>query len=200
MNDPAPTTRRTGGGRPDWATIPNAVTLVRLVLLVPVCVLIVDGGPDTLSVLLLLVWALTDWIDGMLARLLDQTSRFGQVLDPIADRIGLIGIVLALALAGLLPWAALVVVAAVDVIVAIVTSRAALRSTIGVSLLGKARTALLMTSVFLLAAAGAWMPSALPVVQALVWLAVALHVVAGAGYVIAARRGARAQEAPASPR
>lgn len=200
MNDPGPAGPRAGGGRPDWATIPNAVTLVRLVLLVPVCVLLVDGGPDTLSVLLLLVWALTDWIDGMLARLLDQTSRFGQVLDPVADRIGLIGIVLALALADLLPWAALVVVAVVDVVVAIVTSRAALRSTIAVSLVGKARTALLMTSVFLLAAAGAWMPAALPFVQALLWIAVALHVCAGAGYVIGARRGARAPEAPASPR
>lgn len=182
---------------PDWATIPNAVTLVRLVLLVPVCVLLVDGGPDTLAVILLLVWALTDWIDGLLARVLHQESAFGQVLDPVADRIGLIGIVLALAIAQLLPWSALVVVAAVDVLVAVVTSRAALRRDIGVSRLGKVRTALLMTAVFLLAAAAAWAPSMIPAVLVLLWIAVALHVVAGAGYVIAVRR--RAGEAPGGP-
>ena len=45
--------------RPDWATIPNLVTLLRFVLLAPVCVLLLDG-PDTLAVVLLLVWASTD--------------------------------------------------------------------------------------------------------------------------------------------
>src|SRR5690606_26689728 len=83
---------------PDWATIPNLVTLARFVLLVPVCLLLADG-PDTLAVVLLLVWASTDWIDGMLARLLDQRSRTGAIIDPIADRIGLAGIVLSLAFA-----------------------------------------------------------------------------------------------------
>lgn len=186
--------RRSGGPGPDagWATLPNAVTLLRLILLVPVCVLLVRGGPDTLSVVLLLVWALTDWIDGFAARALGQVSRVGEALDPIADRLGLVGIVLALALAGLLPWSALVVILVVDAVVAAITSRAALRESLGVSIVGKARTAILMVAVFLLAAAGAWAPGLVGAVQVLLWIGVALHAVAGAGYVrraLARRRG-----------
>ena len=65
--------------RPDWATVPNLVTLVRFVMLAPVCVLLVDG-PDTLAVVLLLVWASTDWVDGLLARALGQASRTGAII------------------------------------------------------------------------------------------------------------------------
>lgn len=182
--DPGPGTPTS---RSDWATIPNAVTLVRLLLLVPVCVLLVRGGPDPLAVVLLLCWALTDWIDGFLARRLDQVSRVGEALDPVADRLGLVGICLALALAGLLPWAALGVVLVVDVVVASATGRSALRESLGVSKIGKARTAILMIGVFLLAAAAAWAPSLIAAAQALVWLGAALHVVAGIGYLLTAR-------------
>lgn len=204
-----------GGGRerPDWVTIPNAVTLLRLILLAPVCVLLVRGGPDPLSVSLLLAWALTDWIDGFLARALGQESRLGQVLDPIADRIGVAGIVLALALADLLPWAALVVITVVDLIVMLAAGRTALETGLGVSVVGKARTALLMAGVFLLVAAAAWAPRLIGATQALLWVGVALHVLAGAGYVLRARAvrrdsartaaaadGARAAAGPASRR
>lgn len=182
--------------RPDWATVPNAVTLLRLLLLVPVCVMIV-GGADTLAVVLLMVWALTDWIDGFLARRLDQTSRVGAVMDPVADRLGLLGIVLSLALAGLLPWAALAILAAVDVMTVVLATRAAMGGKIGVSLLGKARTAVLMSSVFLLVAVAAWTPSAVGVVQLLVWIGVGLHVLAGIGYVVSVFRPAREDPAPA---
>lgn len=190
---------RQADGRPDWATIPNAITVVRFVLLVPICVLLVRHGPQTLSVVLLLVWALTDWVDGLAARALGQTSRTGQIIDPIADRLGLVGIVLCLALIGLLPWAALVILFAVDLVVAVLSSRSALHGELGVSRIGKARTALLMTSVFLLACAGAWAPALVPAVLVLLWIGVILHVVAGAGYVVSARSGAEHVEAEAAP-
>lgn len=188
--------------RPDWATIPNLVTLVRLVLLAPVCVLLLDG-PDTLAVVLLLVWACTDWIDGMLARMLGQTSRTGEIIDPIADRIGLAAIAATLAVAGLLPWAVLVLIVVVDVAMAVLATRAALGGRIAVSMLGKVRTFLLMTSVFLLVAAAAWAPGLLGAVQVLLWIAVALHVVSGVDYILRASRagtGAPEGEAPPSPR
>lgn len=182
-----------------WASIPNAVTLLRFLLLVPVCMLLARDGPDPLSVILLLVWALTDWIDGLLARLLHQRSRVGAIIDPIADRLGLIGIVLALALAQVLPWAALVIVFVVDLAVLIGATGAARRGEIAVSGIGKARTALLMSAVFALAAASAWLPAWAPVGLVLLWIGVALHVVAGAGYLIGARRGPRDASAVAEP-
>jgi cardiolipin synthase len=178
--------------RPDWATIPNLVTLVRFVLLLPVCLRLSDG-PDTLGVVLLLVWASTDWIDGLLARALDQTSRTGQIIDPIADRLGLAAIVLTLALAGLLPWTALALIVIIDVAMAVLATGAALGGRISVSWLGKARTFVLMTS------ASALVPAA----QVLVWVGAALHTVSGLDYILRARRApaaAPAQGAPPSPR
>ncbi|MCS6712425.1 CDP-alcohol phosphatidyltransferase family protein [Brachybacterium sp. EF45031] len=186
-----------------WATIPNAVTVLRLLLLVPVGVQLVQGGPDPLAVALLLVWALTDWVDGVLARALDQRSSVGETLDPIADRIGLVGIVLSLALAGLVPWTALGVVVAADLVVALLATGAARRGRLGVSWMGKIRTAVLMTSVFLLAAAAALAPGLLPWATTLLWIGVALHLVAGAGYVVRALRANRedraGRSAPAAP-
>lgn len=185
-------------GRPDWATIPNLVTLVRFVLLLPVCVRLADG-PDTLGVVLLLVWASTDWIDGMLARALDQTSRTGQIIDPIADRLGLAAIVLTLALAGLLPWAALAVIVVVDVAMAVLATSAALGGRISVSWLGKVRTFVLMSSVFLLVAAAAWAPALVPAGQVLVWLGAVLHTASGIDYIVRARRAPAAAPAEAGP-
>lgn len=185
--------------RPDWATLPNLVTLARFVLLVPVCVLLLDG-PDTLAVVLLLVWASTDWIDGLLARVLDQTSRTGAIIDPIADRIGLAAIVLALAVADLLPWAALAIIVVVDLAMVVLATRAALGGRISVSWLGKIRTFVLMSSVFLLVAVAAWVPSLIPAAQWLLWAGVVLHAASGIDYIVRAWRApAAAQEVEAPP-
>ncbi|MGO3209055.1 CDP-alcohol phosphatidyltransferase family protein [Brachybacterium sp. AOP42-C2-15] len=188
--------------RPDWATIPNLVTLLRFALLGPVSLLLLDG-PDTLAVVLLLVWASTDWIDGLLARALDQTSRTGAIIDPIADRVGLVAIVLSLAVADLLPWAALAIILIVDVAMVVLATQAALGGRISVSWLGKIRTFVLMGSVFLLVAAAAWAPSLVPAAQVLFWIGVVLHTASGIDYILRARRApAVAPEAvePPSPR
>jgi cardiolipin synthase len=169
-------------------TVPNAVTLVRFVLLLPVCVMLVRGGPDTLAVILLLVWALTDWVDGLLARALDQKSRTGEVMDPIADRLGLVGICLSLLIVGLFPVPVFVILLLVDVVVLVRTARAALDGSLHVSMVGKARTAALMSGVFLLAALAAWAPTLVPVAQGLLWVDVVLHVIAAAGYLVTVRR------------
>src|SRR5690625_7426651 len=76
---------RPATGRPDWATIPNAVTLLRFLLLAPVCWMLAGGRPDPLDVILMLVWASTDWVAGLLARALDQTSRSGPLLPSAPD-------------------------------------------------------------------------------------------------------------------
>lgn len=189
--------------RPDWATLPNLVTLARFALLAPVCGLLLDG-PDTLAVVLLLVWASTDWIDGMLARLLDQRSRTGAIIDPIADRIGLAAIVLSLAVADLLPWAAIALLVVADLAMALLATGAALGGRISVSWLGKIRTFVLMSAVFLLVAAAAWAPSLVPAAQVLAWIGVGLNTLSGLDYILRARRApaaaAAAGEGPPSPR
>ena len=132
-------------------TLPNAITLLRLLLLVPVCWLIVVGAEGSgWPVVLLALWASTDWIDGVLARALGQTSRLGEVMDPIADRVGIIGVTLALAIGGAVDWWILIVIFAVDVATVVLAGRAARDGTIHVSWIGKVRTALLLTAIVVL--------------------------------------------------
>ena len=85
-------------------TIPNALSLLRL-LGVPVFLwLVLVPEADVAAFVLLVVAGATDWFDGYLARRLDQRSRLGVVLDPLADRLYIAATLLGLALRGLIPW------------------------------------------------------------------------------------------------
>jgi cardiolipin synthase (CMP-forming) len=59
---------------------------------------------DGLAVIVLAISSFTDWLDGKLARLLNQTSRLGQLLDPAADRLYIVATVLALSVRHIMPW------------------------------------------------------------------------------------------------
>ena len=52
----------------------------------------------------------TDWLDGYLARAWHQTSRLGQMLDPIADRLYILAVLIGLALREIIPWWLVVIV------------------------------------------------------------------------------------------
>ncbi len=85
-------------------TVPNLLSLARL-LGVPVFVWLVLGPhADGIAVGLLFASGVTDWLDGKIARVWNQSSRLGQLLDPLADRLYVVTIVLALAVRGILPW------------------------------------------------------------------------------------------------
>ena len=69
--------------------LPNFITLIRI-LLIPVFVIVyIVPGPLTYitAAILFTLAALTDWLDGYLARRLDQTTAFGRFLDPVADKL-----------------------------------------------------------------------------------------------------------------
>lgn len=70
-------------------TIPNILTLLRLVL-IPVFILVFYlpyAWAPFMAAIVFLVAAITDWLDGLIARQLQQTSRFGAFLDPVADKV-----------------------------------------------------------------------------------------------------------------
>ncbi len=126
-------------------TIPNAISVVRL-LCVPVFVwLLVDDQRVAAGVLLGVLGA-SDWVDGWIARRFDQVSEVGKVLDPAADRILLIATGFALVIDGTVPLVVGVVVLAREVVVAIaVLALAAAGATrIDVQWAGKAGTLALM--------------------------------------------------------
>lgn len=85
------------------ATVPNAITLLRLVC-VPFFVYLLLGREHRAgAALLLAVLGATDWVDGYLARRLEQVSEVGAMLDPMADRVLLSSAVIAMLMDGSLP-------------------------------------------------------------------------------------------------
>jgi cardiolipin synthase (CMP-forming) len=85
-------------------TLPNAVSAFRL-LGVPLFLWLVLGPEaDVLALLLLMVSGITDWLDGYLARRLNQTSKLGEILDPVADRLYILAVVVGLAVRDIIPW------------------------------------------------------------------------------------------------
>ncbi len=85
-------------------TWPNLLSMLRLAG-VPVFLWLVLGPEaDGWALGLLVVSGITDFLDGWLARRLDQTSIVGQILDPVADRLYILAVVLGLALRDVIPW------------------------------------------------------------------------------------------------
>jgi cardiolipin synthase len=85
-------------------TWPNLLSIVRLCG-VPVFLWLVLGPQwDGWALVLLAVSGVTDWLDGKLARTLNQSSKLGQILDPVADRCYILAVVIGLALRDIIPW------------------------------------------------------------------------------------------------
>ncbi|MDQ3424675.1 MAG: CDP-alcohol phosphatidyltransferase family protein [Actinomycetota bacterium] len=96
---PAGAPERVEGGL-RLATLPNLLSLARLALLAPVLILLdrPEPGSDGRAAAVLFVAGLTDLLDGYLARRRGVVSASGKVVDPIADKVLLGGLVLYLAL------------------------------------------------------------------------------------------------------
>ena len=92
--------------------------------------------------LVLAVGGFTDWLDGYLARAWHQTSRLGQMLDPIADRLYILAVLIGLALREIVPWWLVVIVIGRDVMIASLIPLLKTRgfSSLPVHFLGKAAT------------------------------------------------------------
>ena len=85
-------------------TVPNALSFLRL-LGVPLFLWLVLGPEaDGWALAVLMLSGVTDYLDGYLARRLHQTSRLGQILDPVADRLYILAVVIGLALRDIVPW------------------------------------------------------------------------------------------------
>jgi cardiolipin synthase (CMP-forming) len=85
-------------------TIPNLLSVLRLAG-VPLFVwLLLGPQADGWALVVLAVSAITDWADGKLARLLNQYSRLGELLDPAADRLYIFATLIAFVIRGFIPW------------------------------------------------------------------------------------------------
>jgi cardiolipin synthase len=90
-------------------TIPNLLSIVRLALVPVFLWLVLAKRQDELALLVLVVSGITDYLDGKLARRLNQTSTLGAILDPVADRLFILAVVVGLWQRDIIPvWLAIV--------------------------------------------------------------------------------------------
>ncbi len=130
--------------------LPNALTIFRLVL-IPVFVVALletQDGPSWGAGIVFALAGVTDQLDGFLARRWRVESAFGKLADPLADRIMIDVAVIMLAIAGRLPWVALVIVVGRDLaMIAGYRIFVPRGYEFDVSLLGKAATWVLYASI-----------------------------------------------------
>jgi cardiolipin synthase len=85
-------------------TVPNVLSIARLFGVPLFLWLVLVPHADGWALVVLTVSGITDWLDGMLARSLNQTSKLGQLLDPVADRLYILAVVIGLGLRSVIPW------------------------------------------------------------------------------------------------
>lgn len=185
--------------------LPNVLTLSRIAA-IPVLVLLVAIGAawaDLLAALVFLAAAITDYLDGKLARERLQLSDFGRMLDPIADKLLIGATLMALVGFGHLPgwgiYPAIVIMLREILVSGLREYLAELRIGLPVTRLAKWKTGVQMLALglLLLGSAGArliglgWLPMAW-IGGTLLWLAAGLTLVTGWDYLTAGLRHASA--------
>lgn len=157
--------RGDGDRSPSNLTIPNALTLLRA-LGIPVFLwALFAGNQDFLAIVILVLAGATDYLDGKLARALNQYSRLGELLDPLVDRLYIAAVLIGLTIRGVIPLWLLTLLILRDLILA--TTLPGLyrigKGPLPVTFLGKAATLNLLYAFPLLLLAeqnGAWASAA----------------------------------------
>ena len=85
-------------------TLPNLISMARLAGVPLFLWLVLGPEKDGWALVVLMVSGATDYADGYLARRLNQTTVIGQILDPVADRLYILAVVIGLALRDVIPW------------------------------------------------------------------------------------------------
>jgi CDP-diacylglycerol---glycerol-3-phosphate 3-phosphatidyltransferase len=168
--------------------LPNALTLVRI-LLVPVLVValtVETPGGSAIAAAVFALAALTDGLDGYIARSRQTVTTFGKVMDPVADKLLIAAALISLvSLDRLAAWVAMVIIAREFAVSGLRIAAGQQGVVIPASRLGKAKTVAQVAAVLALIAASepdaAW-------VHALVYVMVALTVASGADYFLNFRR------------
>jgi len=161
-------------------TIPNAIGVARL-LLIPVFLIVAlesDDGRDTTAFVLFAVIAWSDYLDGMAARVTGQYSRLGALLDPLTDRLLVLAGAIVACDFGLLPRWALLVLAAREAFMLVLTQIALRRGIdLNVNMLGRWAVWPVMSALALALIVEGW------VIDALLYIGLAMTLAATARYL-----------------
>ncbi|WP_456342145.1 CDP-diacylglycerol--glycerol-3-phosphate 3-phosphatidyltransferase [Thermovibrio sp.] len=131
-------------------TLPNFLTLLRILLL-PFIVVLIIGGYYRVALFLFLLSAFTDFLDGFIARKYGQITSLGILLDPIADKLLTSSTLISLAYVKLCdPFSVIVIVGREEAITGMRAIAASRGLVIPASAGGKLKTALIMVSITLI--------------------------------------------------
>ena len=168
--------------------LPNFLTLDRILLVPVLVVALLDETPngDTIAAIVFAIAAVTDGLDGYIARSRESITTFGKVMDPIADKLLIAAALISLvSLDRVAAWVAMVIIGREFAVSGLRIAAGQQGVVISASLLGKVKTILQVGMVMALIAASdsgaAW-------VQALVYSAVAMTVISGADYFLNVRK------------
>jgi len=177
------------------ATPANALTIGRLLVTPVLLAIILAGGDSWFAVGFWILLAITDGVDGYLARRMG-TTRSGAFLDPLADKFLVLGALIALVVIGTFWWLPVAVIALREAVISAYRSLAGRR---GISLPAR-NWAKVKTVVQEIAVGFALLPLTATrhpwVGSAVLWIAVVLTIVTGAQYLLDGTRAVRAIEAP----
>ena len=169
----------------------NQITILRLVFVPVFAILVIERRYDW-ALAILGIAALSDGLDGLVARIFHQESPLGMALDPIADKILMTTASLALSFRGILPWWFTILVISRDVAIlatALLISLVSGYRPFRPSILGKASTAVQVATLFLACAYAARVPHlAHSWMQTLMYLAAVLTGASGVHYLIVCRQ------------
>jgi CDP-diacylglycerol---glycerol-3-phosphate 3-phosphatidyltransferase len=173
---------------------PNVLTVLRI-LAVPVIVVALLGetpGGDVIAAAVFALAALTDGLDGYIARRRRDVTTFGKLMDPLADKLLVVAALISLvSLDRLAAWVAMVIITRELAVTGLRVVAAERGVVIAASWLGKLKTILQVAAIFALIAfepAPTW-------VDALLYTAVAVTVISGADYFFGLRRHVEAASA-----
>lgn len=172
-------------------TVPNLISFARLAM-VPVFTVLLVREQDLAALAVLAVSGASDWLDGVLARRLNQVSRLGRLLDPAADRLFILVSLVTLAWREIIPVWLVVVLVARDVVLAALLPALARRGygPLPVHFVGKAGTFCLLYALPLLFL-GTWDGTVGVVANvvgwAFAWWGIGLYWLAGVLYLAQAR-------------
>ena len=176
-------------------TIPNVLSGLRLAT-VPVFIWLFLSGREDAAVILYGVGATTDFFDGYIARHTGSVSELGKLLDPLADRVFIVALAVALVARGTMPWVLAVVIIARDALVLAVFPLLERRGVerLAVNFTGKSATAALLFGLTWLAVAetSLELSAARPIGLAFTILGAVLYWIATGMYAIEATRRFRA--------
>jgi cardiolipin synthase len=166
-------------------TYANQLTLLRL-LLIPFFAVAILGGHYGWGLGLLVGAGLSDFLDGLLARRLEQRTPLGAILDPIADKLLLSTAFVVLAVGGAVPWWLSILVLGRDFLILAIALAIVLEAgfrSFRPSLYGKACTTVQIVTVFVVVLLAVVPTAGLSWIKdVLLWLTAALTVVSGLHY------------------